>query len=207
MKTTLYLMRHGATAANLAKPYLLQGRGIDGPLADEGVRQAKRTRELFACRPLACIYSSPLYRAVQTANIIAENRSLDVRVASGLTECDVGRWENKTWEEIRRCDGDLLDRFLADPFTHGYPEGENLAQVHERAAPVLNEILRRHRGESILVVGHQVVNRAYLSRLLGLPSGQVRRIKLDNCGVSVLVEEDEQIQVATLNATFHLAAA
>jgi broad specificity phosphatase PhoE len=71
MKTVLYLIRHGATAANLSSPPVLQGRRHNLPLTDLGTRQAEITRDFLAIRPIDFCYSSPLRRAMQTASIIA----------------------------------------------------------------------------------------------------------------------------------------
>ena len=71
MRTILYLLRHGATEANLAHPPRLQGRRLDPPLAKLGVRQAEATRDFLAIRPIDHCYSSPLRRAMQTASIVA----------------------------------------------------------------------------------------------------------------------------------------
>src|SRR5690349_8268948 len=63
MRTTLYLLRHAATAANLAHPAILQGCRLDPPLAPLGVRQAMATRDFLAVRPVDACYTSPLIRA------------------------------------------------------------------------------------------------------------------------------------------------
>src|SRR5438552_3915423 len=76
MRTTLYLLRHGATEANLARPARLQGRKHNPPLAPLGERQAALTRDLLAVRPIDFCYCSPLLRAVQTAEIIAAPHGL-----------------------------------------------------------------------------------------------------------------------------------
>src|SRR4051794_37077927 len=91
-QTTLYLIRHGATEANLASPARLQGRRQDPPLARLGVRQAEATRALLAICPLDACYCSPLSRAVQTAAIVAEPHGLTPQPLAALTECDVGLW-------------------------------------------------------------------------------------------------------------------
>ena len=67
MKTVLYLLRHGATEANLMTPPKLQGRGQNLPLARLGIRQAEATRDFLAIRPIDRCYSSPMLRALQTA--------------------------------------------------------------------------------------------------------------------------------------------
>ena len=202
--TTLYLLRHGATEANLARPARLQGRRHDPPLAALGVFQAEATRNFLADRPLAACYCSPLRRAVQTAAIIAEPRGLTPLPLEALTECDVGRWEGLDWETIRSLHAEDYRRFHADPGEFGYPGGESFADVYNRAAPALTELLDRHAGQAILVVAHHVVNRTYLAGLLGLTPNQARQVSLDNCGISVVMRDGGRSTLTTLNAALHL---
>jgi broad specificity phosphatase PhoE len=204
MKTTLYLLRHGATEANLARPPRLQGRRHNPPLARLGVRQAEATRDFLAVRPMDHCYCSPLLRAVQTATIVAAPHGLAPQPLQALIECDVGRWEGLDWQAIRYLDAEAYQRFLANPAAHGYPGGETFADVYRRVAPALEELLALHAGESILVVAHHVVNRTYLAGLLGLTPDQARQVTLDNCGISVVVREGDDTSVNTLNAAFHL---
>ena len=204
MRTVLYLLRHAATEANLARPPRLQGRRQDPPLARLGVRQAEATRDFLAVRPFDHCYCSPLVRAVQTAGILAAPHGLSPRPVEGLTECDIGRWEGLDWQIIRAQDPEAYHRFMADPAAHGYPGGESFADVYVRAAQALEGLLELHRGQAVLVVSHHVVNRTYLAGLLGLAPGQARQVTLDNCGISVVVRDGAQTLVCTLNAAFHL---
>ena len=204
MKTTLYLIRHGATEANLARPPILQGRRQNLPLAPLGIRQAKATRDLLAIRPMEHCYSSPLQRALQTAAIVAAPHGLSPRPLEALSECEVGRWEGLDWQTIRQRDGQVYQRFMENPAIHGYPGGESFADVYQRVQPALEKLLTQHAGEAILVVGHDIVNRTYLSGLLGLRPEQARQVTLDNCGISVVVREGQKTAVSTLNAAFHL---
>jgi broad specificity phosphatase PhoE len=204
MKTTLYLVRHGATEANLAQPPRLQGRRLNPPLARLGVRQAEATRDFLASVTINHCYCSPLLRAVQTATIIATPHGLAPEPVEALTECDVGRWEDLDWQTIRYLEAEAYQHFMANPAVHGYPGGESFADAHRRAAAVLEELLARHAGAGLLVVAHHVINRTYLAGLLGLPLEQARQVKLDNCGLSVVVREGDQTAVSTVNAVFHL---
>jgi broad specificity phosphatase PhoE len=203
-KTVLYLIRHGATEANLARPARLQGRRHNPPLARLGVRQAEATRDFLAIRPIDHCYSSPLLRAVQTAAIVAAPHGLSPQPLETLTECDVGRWEGLDWQTIRALDAEGFERFHATPAAFGYPGGESFGDVHRRVTPVLDELLSVHEGESILVVAHHVVNRTYLAGLLGLTLDQAKQVTLDNCGISVVVRDGVETTVNTLNAAFHL---
>jgi len=204
MKTILYLMRHGATEANLAQPARLQGRRHNPPLARLGVRQAEATRDFLAIRPIDHCYCSPLLRAVQTAAIVAAPHGLSPEPLEDLTECDIGRWEGLDWQTIRYLDAESYQRFMANPGQFGYPGGESFGDVYQRVSAALETLLEKHAGESILIVAHHVVNRTYLAGLLGLTPDQARQVTLDNCGISVVVREGQQTAINTLNAAFHL---
>ncbi len=204
MRTTLYLLRHAATLANLAHPAKLQGRRSDPPLAPIGTQQACATREFLAIRAFDACYCSPLLRAVQTAQIVAEPHQLAPIAINGLTECDIGDWEGKSWEEIRRSHPVEYHRFMANPAVHGYPGGEDFKQVYQRARDTIEELLHRHAGKSLLVISHHIVNRTYLAGLLGLEPASARKVSLDNCGISVVMREEDKTTVSTLNAVFHL---
>ena len=204
MRTTLYLLRHAATDANLANPPRLQGRKHNPPLARLGVRQAEVTRDFLAIRPIDTCYCSPLLRAVQTAAIVCVPHGIAPTPVAALTECDIGRWEGMDWQEIKYFDAEAYRDFMGDPASHGYPGGENFHQVQSRASSAIEDIMIRCEGRSVLVVSHHVVNRIYLSELLGLPLEQARQVSLDNCGVSVVTREDGKTTVSMLNAAFHL---
>ncbi len=203
-RTVLYLIRHGATEANLSRPARIQGRAHNPPLARLGVRQAEATRDFLAIRPIDHCYTSPLLRAMQTASLLSAPHGLTPIALEELTECDVGRWEGLDWQAIRSLEPEGYRRFHADPAEFGYPGGESFRTVYDRVLPVIDDLLERHRGESFLIVAHHVVNRVYLADLLGLALGQARQVKLDNCGISVVVRDDAGTAVNTLNAAFHL---
>jgi broad specificity phosphatase PhoE len=204
MKTSMYLIRHGATEANLARPPRLQGRRQNAPLTRLGIRQAEATRDFLAIRPIDYCYCSPLLRALQTAAIVAAPHGLSPHPLEELIECDIGQWEGLDWQTIRYLDASAHARFLANPAEHGYPGGESFRDVFERVHPVLERLLTAHAGQSILVVSHHIVNRTYLAGLLGLPLDQARQVTLDNCGISLVVRDGDQTSVSTLNAAFHL---
>jgi broad specificity phosphatase PhoE len=204
MKTQMYLLRHAATAANLARPPRLQGRYEDAPLAPLGIRQAEMTRDLLAARPIDHCYTSPLQRAVNTAAILAEPHDLRPEPHEGLIECDVGRWEGLDWQTIQIEDPVAHDRYMANPAENGYPGGEGIAEVYARAAAILDTLLDRHQGETILVVSHHIVTGTYLAQLLGLGLGKARHVALENCSISTVIRECGETWVGTLNASFHL---
>ena len=204
MLTTLFLVRHGATFANLAHPPILQGRTMNPPLAPEGVRQAWATAALLGTRDVVRGYSSPMLRATQTLEIVCQNQDITTHSLDLLTECDLGAWEGSSWEAVRRAEPQAEADFRRDPAAFGYRGGENFDQVHRRAAEGMERIARGHPGETIVVVSHNIVLRTFLAGLMGLPPSKARSVLLDNCGVSKATHDADGWKLRTLNSAFHL---
>ena len=200
----VYLVRHAATDNNRADPPRLQGRRTDPGLSVEGHQQARQTaRFLAACR-VDTVYSSPLLRARQTAEAIAEPHGLSVQAVDELIEADVGQWEGLAWDEIERTNPEAYRAFMADAAVHPYLGGETLESVYARIVPAFDRLMVDNLGRLIVVSAHNVVNRAYLAPLLGLPLGRYRSVPQDNCGLNLLTYRDGRVKAVTVNAVFHL---
>lgn len=204
MKTTLYLIRHGATANNLADPPKLQGRKSNPPLDAIGIHQSQVTAEFLAVRPIEVCYVSPLERAQQTARIICEPHKLIPIVHDGLIEIDHGDWDGMDWPTIKAQDPYLYEQAHTNPAITGYKGGENFAQVLDRVKVVMDEIARRHAGKAIMVVAHHIVNRVFMAEVLGLGANKARKFSLDNCSISVVTHENGKFTPIVLNSNFHL---
>jgi broad specificity phosphatase PhoE len=203
-QSTLYLVRHGATDANLRRPYVLQGRGIDLPLNPTGAQQAERVAALLAQNSVSAVYSSPMRRALETARAIAARCRVDVVVHDELIECNVGRWEGLRWDGIREQFPEECENFQRDPSRFPYLGGETYSDVARRAVPVLERLLERHRGEEFAVVAHNIVNRVSVATFLGLDLSRAKEIHQANGGVNVIRREGGRTQLVTLNSAFHL---
>ncbi|MFP6767241.1 MAG: histidine phosphatase family protein [Planctomycetaceae bacterium] len=203
-ETLMYLVRHGATPANEQRPYVLQGHGIDTALSETGKRQAEAVSGFLASRPLDIVLTSPMQRARETALAIARPHGLDIGVLETLTECDVGRWEGRDWGSIMQEDPEAYERFMDDPSVHGYPEGETYGDVLQRVGKVLDKVLADHRGQAVVVVAHNIVNRVYVARLMGWSLSRAREIRQDNTGINVIRGRDDETTLLSFNVRFHL---
>lgn len=200
----LFLVRHGATANNLARPPKLQGQRENPPLSSTGRAQADAVARYLGHFPLAAVYSSPLVRARETAEEIARPHKLPVETVAALTECDIGRWEGRSWDQVRQDDAEAYRLFIEDASQHPYAGGENLSQVNARVAPAILEICGRHIGRPVAIAAHNVVNRALVAHVLEIPLKHARRIPQENCGVNVLRFREGKLSVLTINAVEHL---
>jgi broad specificity phosphatase PhoE len=197
--TTMLLVRHGATEANLCRPYLLQGLRPDHDLAACGHRQAEATAAALLGYPVAHIYSSPLKRAVQTATILCQRLRVRLDIEEGLVEADVGEWSGLSWDEVARRWPEEYRAFQEDAEQQGYLGGETMAEVRNRVCEVLHALHRQHEEETIVLVSHGVVNRVLLAEGMGLPLRYARRIPQDNGAYNRLELSDRQLQVKTVN--------
>ena len=202
--TRLFLVRHGSTEANERRPFVLQGSEIDGPLTVNGQRQAAQLAEFLAAVELSAIYTSPMIRASQTAACCAESRDLSAAPLDSLKECRVGRWQGLSWDQIRERDPAECERFLADPALEPHPGGESYQDLLARVAPAIDGILAAHTGKNVLVVAHNMVNRAYLAHLLGIDLRFARRIRQTNCCINIIHRSSEFTDVVTVNSVWHL---
>lgn len=201
--TRVFLVRHGATASNRERPYRLQGRGSNLPLDEIGLDQVRRAAEALAAFPLTAVYSSPLLRARMTGEAVAGPHGLTVSILDVLMEAEIGRWEGLTWDQAKTQDPALYEQFHAHPGTVPYPDGESFQDVQRRVSPAIAELASQHAGQTIAVIGHNVVNRAYLAGLLGIPIDRARAIRQANGGIN-LIEYGETITVEMMNGCLHL---
>jgi len=202
--TRLFLARHGSTEANERKPFVLQGCEIDGPLTELGQRQSQALGRALAEFHIHAIYASPLRRAQQTAQAVANHHGLPVCAIGDLRECSVGRWEGRDWETIQRDDPEGYEKFFSDPVHTPHPGGESYGDVLKRATAVFQQLFDRHPGENIVVVGHNMLNRAYLAGFVGIDLKYARKLRQMNCCLNLLHHHADVTELVTLNSVLHL---
>lgn len=147
----LILARHGETDWNVAKK--IQGV-TDTDLNENGLRQA---RELAAAvlagdLEITAIYSSHLKRAAQTAAYVAEALNLPYHTMEALQELNFGKWEGNSWPEVKERYPEEYGVWYTNRRYTPAPEGESYQQMLERVIPALQEIVRREKGNALVVI-------------------------------------------------------
>jgi len=198
----IVLVRHGQTEWNRVERF--RGRA-DVPLNETGLAQAEATGRRIAAewRPLA-IYSSPLSRAVKTADAIAWHFELPVQIHEGLSDIDYGQWQGLTPDEARERWPEVVDGWYTAPHTARIPGGETLDELRARAMGMVNELAARHQGQTIILVGHTVINRIILLGVLGLGNNHFWRLRQDTCAINTFEVEGGVFIIGSLNETYHL---
>ena len=198
--TELILARHGETAWDVEK--IFRGRP-DANLDDVGVRQAELLGMYLSNWQLEAIYSSPLRRALDTANMSAGDLKAAVGIAEGLTDFDYREWQSLPEQEVGRLYPALPNDWRSNPHKVRMPEGESLEDAKRRAVEVVNGTLPEHHG-NVLLVSHRVVIKVLVCHLLGLDNSHFWDIRQDVCGITVFHYMDGRFVLIRHNDTSHL---
>lgn len=183
--TQLTLVRHGQTGWHRENRYA----GItDLPLDEVGRAQALALADWVREHPHDAVACSPLRRSRETAAASARALGLRPEVVPELREMDFGLAEGRTLAELRADAPELATAFVADPVRHPFPGAEPSQRAAGRVRAALRALVERHRGGSVLVVGHNTALRVALCDWLGIPLARYRDVlpRLDNAAITRL---------------------
>lgn len=203
--TIILLARHGATGSNLARPYILQGRGVNFDLDPLGVKQAEALSVELKDVSIAAVYASPLKRSQQTAAIVGKRHGLEPVIIEDITEAETGEWEGLSWDKIAAGWPKEKAAHDDDPSKQGYPGGESFLDVRNRCIPAFQALADKHAGETIFIAGHNVVNRVSMADWMGIPIRYSRRLPQNNAAYNVILFPGGKVHVQTVNITRHLS--
>lgn len=195
----VYLLRHGETAFN-AEGNRYCGR-TDIPLTEKGIAQANAVKEQLKGKTIDAVYASPLMRAKETAKIASDG--CEIVVDERIIEVDFGKWEGKRRDEFIAESPELWRNWEHSPeLTHAGETGETAAEVVERVSDFFNEMLKKHQGQTIMVVGHNGINRLFMSHKLGMPLKNYRKIVQQNSSLTMFqLDENGEFTLEQLNTT------
>ena len=200
--TKILLVRHGHVEG--IKPERFRGRQ-PLPLTARGRAEAQAVAKRVAGGwRLSKIYTSPLGRCVETGAAIAAACGAPTEICDDLTDIDYGAWQFKTFEEARAADPALFAAWFATPHLVRFPGGESLQDLVAHAASVLRLVLSRHPSETIVLVGHDSINRALLLQLIDQPLSAYWRIAQTPCCLNEIDVIDGKISAQRINETGHL---
>jgi len=203
----LILVRHGETRWN--KDGLVQGGDSDIELNDTGLEQARRLAAFLKNEPINAIVSSPLRRAIATAEVIASQHQLPIQIDQGLKELKVGDLEGISISNLRTTFSRfLLKKWWQDGEAMKLPNGESLVDLQQRAWKVVEGLTEKHEASpepgqdaTAVVVSHYFVTLAIILKALNLPLDHFIKFKLDLGGVSILEFRHYGARLVTFNDT------
>ncbi|MEI7780027.1 MAG: bifunctional RNase H/acid phosphatase [Actinomycetes bacterium] len=184
-ETTIYLIRHGVTAATAERRFSGSG-GSDPQLSDRGQGQAAAAARALGARGGAdVLVCSPLRRTTETAAAIANELGLVAEPLAGLRECAFGEWDGLTFAEVATGWPGLMREWLSSPDV-APPGGETLRQVAERVNAVVDQLRSRHSARKIVVVSHVTPIRVCIGNALDVPISAITRLDVPPASISTV---------------------
>ncbi|MDY6934296.1 MAG: histidine phosphatase family protein [Spirochaetota bacterium] len=201
MSTSIILIRHGETKWNRDKIF----RGLyDIPLNDNGRHQARLTAEAMRSYAIDAAYTSPLTRAVETAEIVLRPHEIDALSHNGLLDMDYGKWTGKEADEVAQEWSEEYATWNLQSHIARPPGGTTIQEVFHRAFDAMEEICNQHNGMRVALFSHRVITKLLIIGALGLSLERFPFIIQGNCCINEIEYTSNGFTIRAINNTSHL---
>jgi broad specificity phosphatase PhoE len=173
-------------------------------LSEVGKEQVARLGLALKGMNIDAIYSSPLKRALDTAQAIASYHGLMVQIEPDLREMEVGELEGISIADLGTSFGQFLLNWREGLGTEKLPGGESVAELAERVWAIIQLIKNRHDNGNVVVVSHFFTCVATICKALGWPLTTIERLRVQTCSISIIEFTDGQNRLLSLSDTCHL---
>ncbi|MBO1908566.1 histidine phosphatase family protein [Microvirga sp. 3-52] len=194
MTTTFFLVRH---AAHDRVGTILCGRMAGVCLGSVGKVQAERLAHRFANENVTCICTSPLERAMETAQPIARRLGQPVQVCDAINEINFGRWTGASFKALN--ENPLWASWNRSRSTSRPPKGETMREAQGRIVGAMEQLRSLHAERSVILVSHSDVIKAALLYHLGMPIDAYGRLEIEPASISTLVVGEWGSKILRLN--------
>jgi len=193
----LLLIRHGEN--DYVKTGKMAGRLPGVHLNQRGQDQVRALSEALKVVPIKAIYSSPLERAMETANPIAESHKLNIIQEPDLMDTDIGKWQGKSWKVLRLTK--VWKIVQNSPSRFCFPDGESFPETQIRVVNSIERIIKKYNKpqDIIAVVFHADPIKLAVSHFLGLPLDHFQRLGCDTGSLTMLHVNEIGANLAKLN--------
>jgi phosphoserine phosphatase len=200
--TKVLLTRHGHVEG--IQPERFRGR-TELELTERGIAEAHAlaARIAITWKPVA-VYTSPQQRAVVTGEIVAKACGVGTGPLDGLVDIDYGAWQMRIQDEVKAEAPDAFRKWREQPQSMRFPGGESLQDVVQRTAASLRQVLERHPADTVVLVGHDSVNRVLLGQFLDQPLRAYWRLAQSPACLNEIDVEGGDIRIERINDTSHL---
>lgn len=192
----LLLIRHGEN--EYVKKGKMAGQLPDVHLNEHGRQQAAELAEALKQIPIKAIYSSPLERALETAEPIAKGRRINIQLRPELMDTDIGKWQGRTLKQLNRTKKWKIVQQAPSRFR--FPDGESFLETQTRIASCLDEIAASNKPKDIVaLVFHADPIKLAVAYYLGMPLDHFQKLACDTGSVTVLYLSETGAHLIKLN--------
>jgi len=195
--TLIIFLRHGQAQNNLER--VLAGRTPGVPLTENGIEQAKKSAEFIEKMNVSKIYSSPIDRAIQTAEIVGKHNSIDVIPDERLTELDMGKFTGKKYDDIFSSHGNVFLKFYSDDLELAHNGVETFSEVKKRVLDIIEHVIDQHKDQNVLLVTHMDPIKAVLSVVMDLKPQSLFELIVANASLTLFNEYQGNLSLKAIN--------
>jgi len=194
---SIIFLRHGQALNNTQR--ILAGRTPGVPLTEKGIDQAEKAAKFLEDMDISAIYSSPIERAKNTANIVGKHNSIDVRIDDRLIELDMGKFTGMPYDQIFSSHGNVFMKFYRGELEIAHNGVETFADVKKRVLGMVDDVIQNHPDENVVLVTHMDPIKAMLSTVVSLSPENLFELIIANASLNIFREYNRKFSISGLN--------
>lgn len=194
----IIFLRHGQAKNNTER--ILAGRTPGIPLTPNGIKQAKSIAKYVKPLKISAIYTSPVERALKTAEIVAKQNSVDYKIDNRLIELDMGKFTGMPYDEIFASHGNVFLKFYQGETEIAHNGVETFSEVKKRVLNMVDHVIKEHPNQNVLLVTHMDPIKAMLSTILDLKPQSLFELIIANASLTIVNEDQGKLSVSAINA-------
>jgi probable phosphoglycerate mutase len=194
---SIIFLRHGQAKNNTER--ILAGRTPGIPLTEKGIDQAEKAAKFLEDMNISAIYSSPIQRAKNTAEIVGKHNSIDVKIDDRLIELDMGKFTGVPYDEIFSSHGNVFMKFYKGELEIAHNGVETFADVKKRVLGIVDHVIENHPDENVVLVTHMDPIKAMLSTVVSLSPENLFELIIANASLNIFREYKRKFSISGIN--------
>ena len=193
----IIFLRHGQAENNTKK--ILAGRSPGVNLTQVGIQQAEQSGKMLESLNISAIYSSPIDRALQTAEIVGNHCNLEPVTDDRLIELDMGKFTKMPYNEIFAKHGNVFLKFYEGSEEVSENGVETFANVQKRVFEMVDFVINKHKNENVVLVTHMDPIKAMIGKTLSLKPEILFELIIANASLNIFKNHDQKLYLTGIN--------
>lgn len=194
----IIFLRHAQAKNNVER--ILAGRTKGIPLTQTGIQQAQKIATFLQPLKISTIYSSPIERALHTAEIVSNKLDLGCKIDERLTEIEMGSFSGMQYDEMFAKYGNVFLKFYQDNSLIQKNGVETFSSVKKRVLDMVNYCSKKHEGQNVLLVTHMDPIKAMISTILQPKPESLYELVIRNASLTIAKKEQNNYSLAAINS-------
>jgi len=197
----IIFLRHAQAKNNTER--ILAGRTEGVHLTKTGIEQAEQIAKYLKPLDISAIYSSPIERAKHTAEIVANAFDQDtagVELDERLTEIDMGKFTRMNYDDMFAKYGNIFLKFYENDPVISEHEVETFPDVQKRVLDMVDDVLKKHNNENVILVTHMDPIKSMLATVMDLEPQTLFEVIIANASLTIITEQDKKFSLSAINA-------